>query len=381
MICNKCGAEINDGAKFCGTCGSPVEDNVDIDKASDNSAKKDNFDDDSFDDHTEIIFDKKIQKDKIKKGSKLPIIISILGIVIVSAVAGVALVVNNNNLKKTGIETTKEGKIVYNKGNKIYAKDELIDENNDTYYFNESGEMAKNEWVVYKGKWYYAKRDGRIAKNEWVESLYYVDQYGEMLRNTTTPDGFKVGPDGKWVDPSIEASKQLEEQQALQAAQAALNKQNQSYKQQTQATYSYSGSNNTSTAVANIDYSQPVYIVSTKKYSDFIEYDDETQVDIVVSVPVFGGQNQDEVTYINDSLNTSLSTDLIDLIEGDIHSKTDDEKPPRKVNISESAVQNITDTRVNVILKGVIERKSGSSIKVNYRYIYERDNKTGYFRQ
>ncbi|MCD8223537.1 MAG: hypothetical protein LUC99_01570 [Clostridiales bacterium] len=28
---------------------------------------------------------------------------------------------------------------------------------------------------------------------------YYMDESGAMLTDTTTPDGYKVGPDGAWI--------------------------------------------------------------------------------------------------------------------------------------------------------------------------------------
>lgn len=67
-------------------------------------------------------------------------------------------------MKKTGIETVDNGKVMYNKGNKEYAYDELIDNGGSTYYFDSSGEMVKGKWIENKGKWYYCEDDGKIAK-------------------------------------------------------------------------------------------------------------------------------------------------------------------------------------------------------------------------
>ena len=49
----------------------------------------------------------------------------------------------------------------------------------DYYYFNKSGEMQVG-WIQEKGDWYYFKPSG------------------EMLRNATTPDGYKVNEEGIW---------------------------------------------------------------------------------------------------------------------------------------------------------------------------------------
>lgn len=53
---------------------------------------------------------------------------------------------------------------------------------NDKWYFmNESGTMVTG-WINWKSKWYYCGDDGA------------------MFTNTTTPDGYKVGNDGAWVE-------------------------------------------------------------------------------------------------------------------------------------------------------------------------------------
>ncbi len=53
--------------------------------------------------------------------------------------------------------------------------------NNKWYYFNESGAMVTG-WINWKSKWYYCGNDGA------------------MYTDTTTPDGYKVGSDGAWVE-------------------------------------------------------------------------------------------------------------------------------------------------------------------------------------
>ena len=50
----------------------------------------------------------------------------------------------------------------------------------DYYYFNNAGEMQVG-WLQVNGEWYYFKVSG------------------EMLRNATTPDGYKVDSDGRWL--------------------------------------------------------------------------------------------------------------------------------------------------------------------------------------
>ena len=51
-----------------------------------------------------------------------------------------------------------------------------------------------------KGKWY--EEDGNYITSSWKEiegKQYYFGADGYMLVNTTTPDGYKVGADGVWI--------------------------------------------------------------------------------------------------------------------------------------------------------------------------------------
>ena len=54
----------------------------------------------------------------------------------------------------------------------------------DDYYFDNSGAM-KVGWIQEKGEWYYFKASGA------------------MLRNGTTPDGYKVDGEGRWLPNGV----------------------------------------------------------------------------------------------------------------------------------------------------------------------------------
>lgn len=76
------------------------------------------------------------------------------------------------------------------------------------YYIGEDdsrGEAIclKNAWKQVWGDWYYFGEDGLSKQSTWVEingKWYYFDNFSRMLHDTTTPDGYYVGPDGAWVD-------------------------------------------------------------------------------------------------------------------------------------------------------------------------------------
>ncbi|MBR0039178.1 MAG: zinc-ribbon domain-containing protein [Lachnospiraceae bacterium] len=409
MFCPECGAEIADDSKFCTNCGAKIETKTvvnDVEVVENDGGNQNEFnnvgnskndvvpfvndvetiENDDFDDgQTEIIFDKKLPTDRLKKGNKSHAAIVVVGMILVIGIAAAAVLMNSNNnkkqiaeMKKTGIETVDNGKVMYNKGNKEYAYDELIDDGGSTYYFNSNGEMVKNEWVENKGNWYYCESDGKIAKSKWLESTYYVNEYGVMLKNTTTPDGYFVGADGKYVD-----------QAALLAAQKAA--------QISTGGGGGSGGGNSgggytgtttpavqpktgSKQVTSIDYSKEVYIVAYDRYQSYVYYDDDTSVDIIIDYPIFGGQNGAEVDLMNNAMQYCLTNELESYIDSDINNKTEDTKPPRRVNINEATVASIEQNKIYVILKGNLERKNAASVKLNYRFIYERENGSAYIR-
>lgn len=52
------------------------------------------------------------------------------------------------------------------------------------------------------GAWYFQEDSGNLRCNAWIEdggAWYYVGSDGKMLTNTTTPDGYTVGADGRWI--------------------------------------------------------------------------------------------------------------------------------------------------------------------------------------
>ncbi|MCC8061157.1 MAG: hypothetical protein LIO81_10070 [Clostridiales bacterium] len=68
----------------------------------------------------------------------------------------------------------------YSRADRTYPASQWEYINNVWYYFNESGYMVVG-WNLVNDVW------------------YYMDESGAMLTDTTTPDGYQVGPDGAWI--------------------------------------------------------------------------------------------------------------------------------------------------------------------------------------
>ncbi len=58
------------------------------------------------------------------------------------------------------------------------------------------------DWEKNTTGWWYQEYNGSYPINSWKEignKWYYFNQDGYMLSNTVTPDGYRVGTDGAWI--------------------------------------------------------------------------------------------------------------------------------------------------------------------------------------
>lgn len=90
---------------------------------------------------------------------------------------------------------------VDNEGRRLQSQ--LFKQDNDLYWLDAEGVMASEEWIQTEdGKWYYFQGDGKAMKNGWKligEDYYYFLKSGVMARDALVPGGYRVGPDGKWI--------------------------------------------------------------------------------------------------------------------------------------------------------------------------------------
>lgn len=76
----------------------------------------------------------------------------------------------------------------------VTANPDSINENSD--------QIANEGWKQDTNGWWWQNNDGSYPANEWKwisDKCYYFNGNGYMLSNTITPDGFKVGADGAWI--------------------------------------------------------------------------------------------------------------------------------------------------------------------------------------
>lgn len=61
---------------------------------------------------------------------------------------------------------------------------------------------ASSGWVQSGNQWFYYREDGTMACNFWVktkEKWYYLGSDGTMLKDTVTPDGYRLDGAGVWI--------------------------------------------------------------------------------------------------------------------------------------------------------------------------------------
>lgn len=67
------------------------------------------------------------------------------------------------------------------------------------WYEEADGSYPTNAWKLIKDKWYYFDNVGYMVENRWVGN-YYLGADGAMLVSTSTPDGYYVDANGKWIE-------------------------------------------------------------------------------------------------------------------------------------------------------------------------------------
>ena len=82
----------------------------------------------------------------------------------------------------------------------VMAADAQWKRNDKGWWYEEAnGAYPTNQWKLINNKWYYFDNIGYMLENRWVGN-YYVGADGAMLVSISTPDGYYVDANGKWVE-------------------------------------------------------------------------------------------------------------------------------------------------------------------------------------
>ncbi len=77
-----------------------------------------------------------------------------------------------------------------------------VQEGSKWYYRKQDGTKASNEWQKIDGIYYWFGTDSVMAASRWVESngkWFYLGTDGAMLKDTITPDGYRLDSSGAWI--------------------------------------------------------------------------------------------------------------------------------------------------------------------------------------
>lgn len=82
----------------------------------------------------------------------------------------------------------------FNNGGAMQAS--WYDDGSSWYWFGSDGAMATG-WRSIAGSWYCFGASGVMKANCWMGDFYFLPN-GAMATNTVI-DGYRIGPDGKWI--------------------------------------------------------------------------------------------------------------------------------------------------------------------------------------
>ncbi|NRY61528.1 hypothetical protein [Clostridium beijerinckii] len=172
----------------------------------------------------------------MKKIKLRKIITSTLVLALILALKPVGANADTYEEYMTGYKIDNNHQIRFLKQDETYARSEWIHKvgysptwgKYDLWNYFGDDCLRKEEWFNVDGKWYYEVpyyegdsgylggiavnreidgcflgSDGAMIENSWGTDInrywYYAGPDGKILKNTITPDGYKVDKDGRWI--------------------------------------------------------------------------------------------------------------------------------------------------------------------------------------
>lgn len=326
--CDTCKESIPKDSLFCPYCGIPQF----IDGRNKNLEKELMTSPDVM----EVYFGSKKKKYIVK------LILLIIGILIIICV--ILYFKSKPNIPEGFYEAELESNV--NESQSVY-KDMWIEKDSAYYCFDKDGNPVVDDWIIETGengesKYYYFDIDGKLVTNSWVGGEYYVGSDGARLIDTDTPDGAKVGKDGK-VIVTIETT-----------------------------------SKNSVKQVIFSDGGEIKGIAKDKKYAIIMESltkinEIYNKVELIYFVPKVSGDDINEVNVINTLLNNNFSIGnefsnqlkgIVDLHNGQINS----------IQMLIYEQRQVTKDKYMFLVQGKLYPKKGLAEKLKFRITYNRKN-------
>ena len=260
-------------------------------------------------------------------------------------------------MQMVGFETVDNIKM-YNKGNMNYARNEWVDVGAFRYHFDGKGEMEVSKWI---------------------DNLYYVNHVGVMVKNSRTPDGYRVDANGEFIDDE-ELQKQAKRlaESTTKKAQAEKKNNTSSSSGNTTSTSNYSQSQpvinksqSINTNATEIESANRKFYVSGYQNMQFSITGDESDCDVTINYPIISGEDSAEVQKVNDAI-----TDILDQIEVEVEGQVEQESSTvTKYVINKAKISNIAKSKITINLTGTMARSNGNK-GVKLTIVYYRDSGT-----
>lgn len=97
----------------------------------------------------------------------------------------------------------KDGKYCYLGADGKMETSRWVKDYDNWYYVDSTGARYESKWAKLDNVWYWFGGSGKMMADGWLKLAdgywYYFDESGALLTNTTTPDGYRVDDDGRWI--------------------------------------------------------------------------------------------------------------------------------------------------------------------------------------
>lgn len=279
-----------------------------------------------------------------KKNNMAKLILLIIGILIIICVVIYLRSKPNvpEGLDESDLEiNSTESQTVY--------KDMWIKKEGAYYCFDKDGNPVVDDWIIEteengETKYYYFDIDGKLVTNSWVGGEYYVGSDGARLIDTDTPDGARVGKDGK-VIVTIETILEKSGKQVISS-----------------------------------DGGEIKGFSKDKKYAIFMESltkvnETYNKVEFTYFIPKVSGDDINEVSMINSLLNNNflIGNEFSNQLKSVVNSHNGQINSIQMLTYEQ---RQVTKDKYMFLVQGKLYPKKGLAEKIKFRVTYNRKNGT-----
>lgn len=250
----------------------------------------------------------------------------------------------------------------------IELKDTWVRRDGFIYSFDKNGDPVVDDWVTEtdeKGveQKYYFDIDGKLVVNSWIDGEYYVGSNGAMLKKTFTPDGAKLGEDGKViVKEAVNTLAQNETHVYYEAPNLVA---------ETVSASQQKSSSSGEIKGVKADKVYELYVKNIIQMRETVTRGD-LKCNIIYYLPVIDGVDPREVELINNGMVQAFAAfknQLVAMANGA-------SELPKSIIFNTVEQRSLTSNRMNILVHGRLLPRNGLYDKKKFRFIYDRKART-----